>query len=176
MKKTNGYVDGMGKTVTDYKNDLKKLILEDGLEQVGQLWKAPMKRVVDKITDWEDIDQLYDAGRDAQNLINEESLCGLGKNRTNEYKTMMRKHYHNQIQFVLGDVTYKPEEHLEYTTVLVKYGCMTGRYDLIWSIANLSLKKLNEMVTELWKIKAHWMQKVDNGEVEAKPAMRVYTI
>ena len=166
-------VDGMGKTVTDYKNDLKKMILEDGLEQAGQTWKAKIQRVVDGITDWEDIDQLYDAARFVQNYINDETETFVCKSQWNEYKTSCRQHYHDQIQFVLCNVTYNPAEHKEYEDVLIQFKCMKSNDDVIWNIAHLGLKQLNQMVTELWKIKAHWMQKVDNGEAEQN-VVKVY--
>lgn len=159
-------------TVKNYLDNCKALAIHEGYEQAGSSFeKAEIKKVIDNVTDWNDIDQAYDAARDVQDIINKYTQMAKSNRAWNEYETMCRKHYHDQIQYTMMDVTYKPEEHKQYQQVLVDFGCMKTINDRIWNIAHLSLKKLNAMLTEMWKIRAHWLVKVEAGECTKKNAM-----
>lgn len=167
--KTTNYNDV---TVAKYLNDCKYIAIHDGYEQAGSsIEKAEIKKIIDQVTDWNDIDQAYDAGRDVQNVIFKYTQLAKSNRAWNEFETECRKHYKHQIEFTMMDVTYQPEEHEEYRQVLVDFGCMKTRHDFMWSIAHLNLNKLNAMLTEMWKIRAHWLAKVEAGQFKRKAAM-----
>ena len=156
-------------TVKTYLDNCKAMTIHEGYEMAGSSFeKAEIKKIIDRVTDLNDIDQAYDAARDTQNVINYYTQMAKSNKAWNEYETSCRKHYHDQIQWTIPGITHEEAEHEEYQNVLVQYGCMQTKDDGIWSIAHLSLKKLNEMVTELWKIRAHWLVKVEAGQYERK--------
>lgn len=162
-------------TVKKYLEDCKAVVIHEGYEQAGSSFeKAEIKKIMDRVTDWNDIDQAYDASRDTQNVIFKYTQLAKSNRAWNEFETQARQHYHDQITMTMMGATNEDVEHEEYQQVLVDFGCMKTKNDGLWSIAHLTIQKLNAMLTEMWKIRAHWLAKVEAGQYERKFATVSY--
>lgn len=151
-------------TVKNYKDNCKALIKIEGYEgATNSMEKTEVKKVMDSITDWEDIDQLYDACAKVQNIIFKYDKLSMSNKRWAEREVQIRQHYTNLIQLQQAGITNEDTEHEEYEELWIKWGMMNNKGDGIWSFAHLDVFKATEMFFEMCKIRAHWLEKVEAG-------------
>ena len=156
-------------TVKEYKDNCKALIKIEGFEgATNSMEKTEVKKVMDTITDWEDIDQLYDASAKVQNIIFKYDKLSMSNKRWAERELQIKEHYTNLIQMQQAGITNEEAEHDEYVNLWIKWGMMKTKNDGVWSFAHLDIFKATEMFFEMCKIRAHWLMKVEAGQYVRK--------
>lgn len=156
-------------TVEEYKKNCEHMIKDIGYGQASNSFeKTEMKKVMDAITDWNDIDQLYDATAKIQNIMLKYDQLAMSKKRWAEREEQVRWHFTHLIRMQFAGVSVAEAEHIEYQDLFIKWGMMKTREDGMYSFAHLDIFKATEMFFEMCKIRAHWAEKVEAGLVEKK--------
>ena len=156
-------------TVKEYKDNCKALIKIEGYGgATNSMEKTEVKKVMDSITDWEDIDQLYDACTKVQNIIFKYDKLSMSNKRWAERELQIKQHYTDMIRFQFAGITNEDAEHEEYQDMMVKWGMMKTKNDGFYSFAHLDVFKATEMFFEMCKIRAHWLMKVEAGQYARK--------
>lgn len=156
-------------TVEKYVKDCTALIKYEGYgAATNSMEKTEMKRVMDSITDWNDLDQLYDACTKVQNIIFKYDKLSMSNKRWAERELQIRQHYTDMVQLQFNGITNEDAEHEEYQELFVKWGMMKTKNDGFYSFAHLDVFKTTEMFFEMCKIRAHWLEKVEAGQYARK--------